>query len=213
MPRPRLGAELEQLHNDLIPSEKAKESLRRYDATKQALEERPGYAAQQHIIHQAVSRTKLGELQLLKLEEAHKAGDSNALARCIALCFEYDMLPPQWASLAYLRGYQRIAKREANWEDVLGKPNKGKHLKEMRPDEEKQKIYREVKRLQAQGQPTDAGLFETVGPRYGSPSGKEIRTIYYDITHKRIARIKAYLRGLEIVRDALAQLGHHVFKR
>lgn len=183
--------------------ERKERILRRFNAARRELENRPEHPSQEGVIQQVIKSTKIRfHMAILKLEMEYKAGNRNALNECIRLCCEYVMPPPEWASQAYLEGRERVARREAKWDDVLGKPYKGKHLKDMRPDEDKQTIYREVTRLQSEDRPTDTELFSEVGKRYGSPSGKEIRTIYYDIEHKRVERYEGIQRGIRIARKA-----------
>ncbi len=146
-------------------------------------------------------------------EKEYLAGDSKALMKCIDFCCINKTFIPDWAAKAFHEGYTKVRNYEARgWDDVFGKPNKGKHLKEQRRDEDKQQIYKSVSLLRDQGQPIDAGLFETVGPRFGS-KGREIGDIYYELEHRLEEKLQSHRKGCEITHSAMKKLRQNKTKK
>lgn len=207
MSRKRLDHEVNELFDNLSPSQDSKEKSRaRYEeANKKGTFTRK---LNEHIKQLGNDYfSSMHELFYKECEKEHLAGDTKAFMKCIDFCCTNKLVIPNWAAEAFHEGYTKINNYEArSWDVVFGKPNKGKHLKEQRCDEDKQLIHKCVRELINQGHPVAAGLFETVGKRFGS-KGREIRDIYYDHEHQRIEQLHSLYKGMEVVDKALKKAG------
>lgn len=142
----------------------------------------------------------------------HLEGDSMALMRCMHFCAKDKVALPEWAAEAFSAGFTKVENYEARgWDDVFGKPHKGKHIRDARPYRDKLTIYSSVRELIGRGCKKESAWAE-VGKRFGS-EGREVRDIYYEIEKQRVKGMEDLHKGAELAYSALESLGFFKHKR
>ena len=99
------------------------------------------------------------------------AGDRMALFAALRICAQRDLKMPQWASRAFIRGYDKVLNcRTGSWDEAFGEPYPGKHLARLRQRRlNRSAVWLRIKKLLAQpdAPPVDRSLFEKVGKELG----------------------------------------------
>lgn len=111
-------------------------------------------------------------LDLARLEQAFVAGDRSALLAAIRVCAACDLPLPAWASRAYIAAYDQVLNcRAKTWDEAFGPAfPKGANLNAQR---KRRNLRFEIHNavlgtIQREPEtPIDAGLFETIGERFG----------------------------------------------
>ena len=114
------------------------------------------------------------------LENEYKQGDVNSLFMAIVLCLRNDVTAPAWVGDSFLRPLMKWQSYQVKTLDEAFNIRfpKGKRLIEQQKKKQMSgAVFVLVKNLQANGRPTDDGLFKDVGKKLGI--GKTVAKNYY----------------------------------
>jgi hypothetical protein len=109
--------------------------------------------------------------ELADLKAQFEAGSGFALLAAIRVCANRDLVMPSWVAEAYIARYDRILNcHAASWDEVFGKPYKGKHLSTLRQRRRLRfAVYNRIRQIlkEIPDTPIDDSLFEVVGAEFG----------------------------------------------
>lgn len=121
--------------------------------------------------------------KLDQLEACFADGDEFALMDAIHECAQHELLLPDWAARAYLKGFYAVVNaRSKSWDEVFGSPypphTKLHNVRTNRVNGAK--IYSLVNQIQMREPKTsiDRGLFDRVGEMF-NVSGSQAEKLYY----------------------------------
>jgi hypothetical protein len=103
---------------------------------------------------------------LERLQRVYESGDNRALVGVLDICADGQLPLPEWAAKAIHVAYRQFETGKLeSWDDVFGRPYPGKSRKGTVTKSRSGEVWREVRRLKQQGQPTDEYLFERAGKK------------------------------------------------
>jgi hypothetical protein len=120
--------------------------------------------------------------------------DKNQLLAMIVICADLRQPLPHWAAQALRDAYNRARKGNlASWDDVFGKPFRGKAPKGSRTASREFEVWLAVRKLKRQHKPVGQALFEEVatnlklgGKRGGESGWSTARRLYYQYEKRRV---------------------------
>lgn len=128
--------------------------------------------------------------------------DKHALMSMIVICAQLRLPLPIWAAqmVTDIEFRWRTGKLKS-WEDVFGKPFRGKTRKGALTRSRKLEVWIEVQRLHQQGRPIDESLFEEVGKKLKIGGKSTVSHLYYEmedpVRKERLAQWKKVIDDVD----------------
>jgi hypothetical protein len=110
--------------------------------------------------------TDSDELMLTVWEDRYARGDHMALMKALRCCLANRLAVPSWAVAAFCNGVRSVERLDAgSWDDVFGKPHKGRKLGRLRAKRDLQlEVFRRVQQMRKE-RPKPINIFQRVADK------------------------------------------------
>jgi hypothetical protein len=128
-----------------------------------------------------------------ELRARYEKGEKQALWEMLLYCIAYRWALPEWAAGALTEADSRFESGQLKtWEEIFGKPYRGKTRKGSHTKAQASPVWEEVNRLHREGRPIDGNLFEEVGQKFGIGKTRT-SDLYYEFDQSLRSGIRYYV--------------------